>query len=268
MHTTMVPEHVKTMKIQAGVQVFPRPEKLKRTTSALKRLEDFYSIVYSAIVAEGARHVNVGNDARGSGPTRGQDAEPAARECTFARFMKCNPTAFRSTEGAVELLRWFEKTESIFRISDCVEGKKVMFVTATLQGPALTWWNSKIATMGLETGLTDNIKGEVTSSKLANLNEAMRIAYKLMDQKLQARDERNLEGKKQKWKSFQSGNSSGYAIFDNKSIERDRLIGNGFVLDFVEFISFTFGDKEMISVIEAVSCKLCELNDAKIERSG
>ncbi|GJT80023.1 hypothetical protein Tco_1054365 [Tanacetum coccineum] len=40
---------------------------------------------------------------------------------------------------------------------------------------------------------------------------------------------------------------------DNQSIERDRLIGIGFVLDFVEFISFTFGDKEMILVIEAVS---------------
>ncbi|GJW13546.1 retrovirus-related pol polyprotein from transposon TNT 1-94 [Tanacetum coccineum] len=39
---------------------------------------------------------------------------------------------------------------------------------------------------------------------------------------------------------------------DNQSIERDRLIGIGFVLDFVEFISFTFGDKEMISVIEAL----------------
>ncbi|GKC11001.1 hypothetical protein Tco_1007783 [Tanacetum coccineum] len=40
--------------------------------------------------------------------------------------------------------------------------------------------------------------------------------------------------------------------FDNQSIERDRLIGIGFVLDFVEFISFTFSDKEMILVIEAV----------------
>ncbi|GKA00537.1 hypothetical protein Tco_0673087 [Tanacetum coccineum] len=33
---------------------------------------------------------------------------------------------------------------------------------------------------------------------------------------------------------------------DYLSMERDRLIGIGFVLDFVEFISFTFGDKEMI----------------------
>ncbi|GKC59385.1 putative reverse transcriptase domain-containing protein, partial [Tanacetum coccineum] len=233
----------------------------------------------AAIAAERARHANVGNDARGSGLARGQDAAPAARECTFAGFMKCNPITFCGTKGAVELLRWFKKTESVFRISDCAEGKKVRFAAATLQGPALTWWNSKIATMGLETvnrmpwtemkqlmtaefcpieeiqrmehelwnlkvkeynimaytqrfnelalmcprmvepervkvdayirGLTDNIKGEVTSSKPANLNEGVRMAHKLMDQKSQAIDERILEGKKRKWESFQSGNSSG-----------------------------------------------------------
>ncbi|GJR99179.1 hypothetical protein Tco_0315688 [Tanacetum coccineum] len=39
----------------------------------------------------------------------------------------------------------------------------------------------------------------------------------------------------------------GYVRFGNQSIERDHLIGIGFVLDFVELISFTFGDKEMIS---------------------
>ncbi|GJX43465.1 putative reverse transcriptase domain-containing protein, partial [Tanacetum coccineum] len=207
----------------------------------------------ATIAAERARHANVGNDARGSGPARGQDASLAARECTFAGFIKCNPTAFRGTEGAIELLRWFKKTKSVFGINDCAEGKKVRFAATTLQGPALTCWNSKIATMGLETvnrmpwtkmkqlmtaefcpieeiqrmehelwnlkvkeynivsytrrfnelalmclrmvepervkvdayirGLTDNIKGEVTSSKLANLNEAVRMAHKLMDQK-------------------------------------------------------------------------------------
>ncbi|GJZ16082.1 putative reverse transcriptase domain-containing protein [Tanacetum coccineum] len=40
-------------------------------------------------------------------------------------------------------------------------------------------------------GLTDNIKGEVTSSKPANLNEAIRMAHKLMEQKSQARNERS-----------------------------------------------------------------------------
>ncbi|GKF55315.1 hypothetical protein Tco_0165655, partial [Tanacetum coccineum] len=45
-------------------------------------------------------------------------------------------------------------------------------------------------------GLTDNIKGEVTSSKHADLNEAVCMAHKLMEQKSQARDARVLEGKK------------------------------------------------------------------------
>nr|GEV22589.1 putative reverse transcriptase domain-containing protein [Tanacetum cinerariifolium] len=79
--------------------------------------------VDAAIAAERARHANVENDARGSGPVR----------------------------GAIELQRWFEKTESVFEISDCTEGKKVKFAATTLQGPTLTWWNAKVATMGLET---------------------------------------------------------------------------------------------------------------------
>nr|GEV66972.1 putative reverse transcriptase domain-containing protein [Tanacetum cinerariifolium] len=182
----------------------------------------------SFIAAERARHVNVGNDARGSGPVRGQDTALAVSECTFDGFMKYNPTAFHGTEGVVELRRWFEKTESVFGISECSEGKKVKFAAATLQGPALTWWNAKVkkynivaytqrfnelALMCLRIvelkrvkvdayipRLTDNIKGEVTSSKPANLNEAPRMAHKLMEQKSQARDETILEGKKRKHK--------------------------------------------------------------------
>ncbi|GKD28969.1 hypothetical protein Tco_1239747, partial [Tanacetum coccineum] len=70
--------------------------------------------VDAAIAAERARHANAGNDARGSGPIMGQDAAPVVHEFTFLGFMKCNPTIFH-------------------------EGKKVKFVAATLEGPALTW---------------------------------------------------------------------------------------------------------------------------------
>nr|GEU31661.1 putative reverse transcriptase domain-containing protein [Tanacetum cinerariifolium] len=209
--------------------------------------------VDDAIAAERARQANVRNEASGSGPARGQDTAPAARECTFAMIMTCNPTAFRGIEVVVELLRWFEKTESVFGINECTKGKKVRFDVATLQGPALTWWNAKVATKGLEIvnrlpwiemkelmtaefcsieeiqtmehelwnlkvkeynivaytqrfnelalmcprmvkpervkvnayiwGLTNNIKGEVTSSWPANLNEAIRMAHKLNNQR-------------------------------------------------------------------------------------
>ncbi|GJU10490.1 hypothetical protein Tco_1132886 [Tanacetum coccineum] len=119
------------------------------TQAAIRRM--IKESVDAAIAAERARHANAGNDARGSGLVRGQDATPSVHECTFDGFMKCNPTAFHGTEGAVELQRWFVKTDSIFGISECAEGKKVRFAAVTLQGPAVTWWNAKVAPMGLET---------------------------------------------------------------------------------------------------------------------
>nr|GEY51839.1 putative reverse transcriptase domain-containing protein [Tanacetum cinerariifolium] len=211
--------------------------------------------VDAAIAAERARHVNDGNDARGFGLVKGQDDTPA------------------------------------------VQGKKVKFAAATLQGPTLTWWNAKVATIGLETvnqmswtemkqlrnvkfcliekvqrmehklwnlkvkeykivaytqrfnklalmcprmvkservkvdayiqGLTDNIKGEVTSSKPANLYEAMRMDHKLMEQKSQARDDRILEGKKQKWENYESRNSDGnktLIVESDKGVSRLKVI--------------------------------------------
>nr|GEV74903.1 hypothetical protein [Tanacetum cinerariifolium] len=82
------------------------------------------------------------------GPARGPMTSPIARECSFAGFMKCGPTQFHETEGAVGLVRWFEKIENTFEISKCAEVRKVMFATATLHGRALTWWNSQVATLG------------------------------------------------------------------------------------------------------------------------
>ncbi|GKF58577.1 putative reverse transcriptase domain-containing protein, partial [Tanacetum coccineum] len=76
------------------------------------------------------------------GNAGGQGGAPPARKCTYSSFMKCNPTSFYENEGAVELCRWFEKTESVFSISECAERNKVKF--------ALTWWNSQVATLGLE----------------------------------------------------------------------------------------------------------------------
>ncbi|GJR49599.1 putative reverse transcriptase domain-containing protein [Tanacetum coccineum] len=156
---------------------------------------------------------------------------------------------------------------------ECAKARKVKFAIATLQGRALTWWNSQVATMGLEAanqigwteirrlmtkefcpieevqrmehelwnlkvkefditaytkrfhelvqlclemvpserkkieayirGLTDNIKGTVIGSKPISLNEAVRMAHALMEQKAQARIERIVEGNKRKWESSQ-----------------------------------------------------------------
>nr|GFA92856.1 hypothetical protein [Tanacetum cinerariifolium] len=82
-------------------------------------------------------------ETRAGGPAGGPADASMARECSFAGFTKCGPTQFHGTEGTVGLVRWFEKIEKTFAISECAEGKKVKFVTATLHGRAITWWNSQ-----------------------------------------------------------------------------------------------------------------------------
>ncbi|GJS84472.1 putative reverse transcriptase domain-containing protein [Tanacetum coccineum] len=98
--------------------------------------------------AGGARAGGVG--AGGVGASGTGPAAPKITGCTYVTFMKCDPQPFKGTEGAVRLCQWFEKLESVFRISDCKERDKVKFETATLQGRALTWWNGRIASMGID----------------------------------------------------------------------------------------------------------------------
>nr|GFB46229.1 hypothetical protein [Tanacetum cinerariifolium] len=57
--------------------------------------------------------------------------------------------------------------------------------------------------------LSENIKGEVTSSEPANLNKVVRMAHTLMEQKVKAIAEREADNKKRKWENFQGASSSG-----------------------------------------------------------
>nr|GEZ74441.1 putative reverse transcriptase domain-containing protein [Tanacetum cinerariifolium] len=45
----------------------------------------------------------------------------AARECTYQDFIKCQQLNFKGTEGVVGLIRWCEKMETMFHISNCPE---------------------------------------------------------------------------------------------------------------------------------------------------
>nr|GEW84721.1 putative reverse transcriptase domain-containing protein [Tanacetum cinerariifolium] len=65
-----------------------------------------------------------------------------ARECTYQVFLKCQPLNFNGTEGVVGLARWFEKMETVFHISNCLQKYQVKYATCTLMNSALTWWNS------------------------------------------------------------------------------------------------------------------------------
>ncbi|GJX80995.1 putative reverse transcriptase domain-containing protein [Tanacetum coccineum] len=61
---------------------------------------------------------------------------------------------------------------------------------------------------GILRGLPENIKGETTSSRPVVLNEAVRMAHTLMEQKLQAKAERIAESNKRKWENNNNNNNN------------------------------------------------------------
>nr|GEX43834.1 retrotransposon protein, putative, Ty3-gypsy subclass [Tanacetum cinerariifolium] len=187
---------------------------------------------------------------RAEGPARDPMTAPIARECSFASFMKCGPTQFHRTEGVVELVRWFEKMENTFEISECAEvatlGREVAnarswaevkrmmtdefcptkevqrledelrhlklrdmniaayterFNELDLLCPDAVPNEKKKAELYIK-GLPEIIKGETTSSRPVTLNEAVRMAHALMEQTIQAKNERIAKGLKESGKTI------------------------------------------------------------------
>ncbi|GJU28057.1 putative reverse transcriptase domain-containing protein [Tanacetum coccineum] len=162
-----------------------------------------------------------------------RDARLVAGECTYQDFLKCQPLNFKGTEGVVGLIRWFKKMETVFHISNFPEKDQVKYATCTLLNSALTWWNSHKRTIGAKVafamswrelmklmaeeltmmctkmvpeeedrvekfigGLPDNIQGNVITGEPTRLQDAIRIANNLMDQKLKGYAVKNAKNKR------------------------------------------------------------------------
>ncbi|GJS81815.1 reverse transcriptase domain-containing protein, partial [Tanacetum coccineum] len=94
--------------------------------------------VIAALEAQAATMASTSNPNRNNGPIR----TPVEKTRNYKEFINCQPLYFNGTEGAVGLIRWFERTESVFSRSKCVEENKVTFSTGTLTDDALSWWNA------------------------------------------------------------------------------------------------------------------------------
>ncbi|GJV60746.1 reverse transcriptase domain-containing protein [Tanacetum coccineum] len=84
------------------------------TQAAIKKL-----VADSVSAAPEAQAANMANTDNTTRPR----VAPVARQC------------------AVGLIRWFERTESVFSQSNCTKDCKVKFATGTLTEEALSWWN-------------------------------------------------------------------------------------------------------------------------------
>ncbi|GJX14621.1 hypothetical protein Tco_0206379 [Tanacetum coccineum] len=99
--------------------------------------------VSAALEAQAANMANTDNT------TRPREV-PVARQCSYKEFMSCQPINFKGLEGAIGLIRWFERTESVFSRSNYTEDYKVKFATGTLTEEDLSRWNSFAQSIGIE----------------------------------------------------------------------------------------------------------------------
>ncbi|GJX43133.1 reverse transcriptase domain-containing protein [Tanacetum coccineum] len=101
--------------------------------------------ISSALKAQAASMANTDNPNRNTGPRE----IPVAKRGNYKEFINCQPFYFNGTKGAVNLIRWFERTELVFSRSKCAEEDRVTFSTGTLTNDALSWWNSYTQLIGI-----------------------------------------------------------------------------------------------------------------------
>ncbi|GJT96556.1 putative reverse transcriptase domain-containing protein [Tanacetum coccineum] len=110
--------------------------------------------------------------------------------------MSCQPINFKGSEGAVGLIRWFERTESMFSYSNCTVDCKPIGIEEAYKIPWVEFKKllikkycpqTKVQKMEDEfyhlTMKGNDLKAyECTASKPQTLEEAINIAQRLMDQ--------------------------------------------------------------------------------------
>ncbi|GJZ17815.1 putative reverse transcriptase domain-containing protein [Tanacetum coccineum] len=113
-----------------------------------------------------------------------------AVKCTTPDFLKCQPLNFKGTEGVVGLTQWFEKMESVYSISNCTVACQVKFATCTLQGNALTWWNSHVKTTTPEAAhaMPWRTLKKMMTDKYCPRGEIKKLEFEMMTTKEKADD--------------------------------------------------------------------------------
>ncbi|GKA04788.1 putative reverse transcriptase domain-containing protein [Tanacetum coccineum] len=110
----------KTMRLNPGAT--PTPVTDTHTTTSVTNAQLHAMIDEGVTAALAARDATRNGDDSHTSGTGAKRPVQVARECTYPDFLKCQPLNFKGTEGVVK------------------------FATCTLQGNALTWWNSYVKT--------------------------------------------------------------------------------------------------------------------------
>ncbi|GJV83271.1 hypothetical protein Tco_1523169 [Tanacetum coccineum] len=154
--------------------------------------------ISAALEAQAAALANSNNLNRNTGPRE----IPVAKRGNYKEFVSCQPFYFDGTEGAIDLIRWFERTESVFSRSKYAEEDRVTFATVkkiedefyilVMKGNDLKTYIRRFQELAVLcpnmvpnieklmevfiSGLPRSIKENVTASKPQTLEEAINMA--------------------------------------------------------------------------------------------
>ncbi|GJX53005.1 putative reverse transcriptase domain-containing protein [Tanacetum coccineum] len=169
------------------------PETTTTTTVTNAQLQAMFDQgVTAALVARDANISTNGDDNHVSG-TGVRRTERVARECTYPDFMKCQPLNFKGTKGVIELIQWFKKMETVFKMETVIVGNDIAY--------AMTWTELKKKMIDKYCPRTEIKKLEVElwelkiSSKPKTMQEATEMAIEVMDKRIRTFADRTVEKK-------------------------------------------------------------------------
>nr|GEU91446.1 reverse transcriptase domain-containing protein [Tanacetum cinerariifolium] len=112
--------------------------------------------VAATLEAQAAKMANTANT------NRNPEQAHVARKCSYKEFMSCQPFNFKGSEGAVGLIRWFERTESVFLVATV--SRTARFQELATLCPTMVLDSEKLLEAFIG-GLPRSIEGNVTASK-------------------------------------------------------------------------------------------------------
>nr|GEZ93663.1 hypothetical protein [Tanacetum cinerariifolium] len=180
------------------------------------------------------------------------------RECTYKDYLNCGPLKFNATEGIIGLTRWFEKTESVSNISNCIAENQMMTAKYCPRGEVnkleVELWNLKVKGTDITSytlrfqelsllcgrmfpeesneieryvgGLPEMIRGNVMSYELKSMQKAIESANKKMDQKLIGIADRQAENKR-KFDNTSRNQQNQQPFKRNNNVVQAYTVGSG-----------------------------------------
>ncbi|GJU79884.1 putative reverse transcriptase domain-containing protein [Tanacetum coccineum] len=251
----------------------------------------------------------------GAGP-----AAPEVTGCTYITFMKCGPQPFKGTEGAwngriasmgidaangtpwTKVRKWVTKE---FCPQSVLQRLEQELYNLKLKGTDIDGYTNRFQELALLCprmvepeqvkveqyirGLSKNIRGDVTSSRPAGIDEAVRMAYQLMGQIIQDKTDEVSEGEQRKGEGDHGGrgamtnaapndnevclkckNKKHAGIQDLKVVTGTFLLNNRYATALFDsgadksFVSTSFSTLIDIEPVELDTCYEVELADGKV----